>query len=328
MWSEAGETVLDPFCGCGTTLLESSLMDRPSIGVDNNAVACLISRAKTQQYTRIDFENIIEFEKTLNKKMKKITLDEVWKPVYENMGYWFAPEAIDDLSRLLGAINTLSGNPRIFALAVFSSIVVRVSFQDSDTRYTRVNKEYQNGDAIRWYQNKQRDMNAKLQEIIDLPRASCSVYLNDSRDIPFIQNNSVKLIVTSPPYLNAYDYHKYHRHRLQWIEGDVKLARDLEIGKHDTFTRKGAKPEPYFKDMERCFLEWYRILKLGGRALIVVGDAIVSGKPVPVGDKFLEICEEIGFYCEKRWTRKLLKTKKSFHPKSRIDKEHLLLFKK
>ena len=32
-----GDTVLDPFAGCGTTLLESVVMGRPAVGVDNNA---------------------------------------------------------------------------------------------------------------------------------------------------------------------------------------------------------------------------------------------------------------------------------------------------
>ena len=45
-WSKPGDLVLDPFCGSGTTLLECSLAGRNSIGIDNNPVATLISRAK------------------------------------------------------------------------------------------------------------------------------------------------------------------------------------------------------------------------------------------------------------------------------------------
>ncbi len=40
-------SVLDPFCGTGTTLLESKLHGFPSIGVDANPVCVLVSRAKT-----------------------------------------------------------------------------------------------------------------------------------------------------------------------------------------------------------------------------------------------------------------------------------------
>ena len=45
-FSNVGETVLDPFCGSGTTLVEAIGLGRNVIGVDNNPVATLISSAK------------------------------------------------------------------------------------------------------------------------------------------------------------------------------------------------------------------------------------------------------------------------------------------
>jgi len=48
-YTTPGQTVLDPFAGCGTALLESVIAGRNAIGIDNNAVACLVSRAKTAQ---------------------------------------------------------------------------------------------------------------------------------------------------------------------------------------------------------------------------------------------------------------------------------------
>jgi DNA modification methylase len=132
--------------------------------------------------------------------------------------------------------------------------------------------------------------------------------------------------VTSPPYLNAYDYHKYHRQRLHWIGGSVEFARDLEIGSHDEFTRTNAKPDGYFKDMDACFAEWARVLKKGGRCLIVVGDAIVSKQPVHVGDMFIDLLAAHGLDQEERWIRTLHSTKRAFNVKnSRISHEHVLL---
>jgi DNA modification methylase len=222
----------------------------------------------------------------------------------------------------------LPDKPRLLAMAVLSAIIVNVSYQDSDTRYSRKVRSYHQGYAIRYYKNKLKDVLFRLEEIEKLPREKCEVRLGDSRNLDWIADNSIRLIVTSPPYLNAYDYHKYHRHRLHWINGDINFARDIEIGKHDDFSRPEAKPDQYFKDMRKCFVEWYRVLSVGSRALIVIGDAIVSGKPVSVGDEFTGLCKEIGFKVDSHWIRKINKNKKSFNRQARIDEEHLILIRK
>jgi DNA modification methylase len=317
--------ILDPFCGCGTTLLESILLQRPAIGVDNNAVAYLISKAKTLPYSENDLCILIELKSRLD-NVKNSERNKFFIPKYKSINYWFDDDAIFDLGLLRAEIDNLPEKPKALALAVFSSIIVRASYQDSDTRYTKVAKTYSPKSAIKWFQIKLSDTINRLYRIINLPKSDCKVYLDDSRQLKFLGDQSIKLIVTSPPYLNAYDYHKYHRHRLHWINGDISFARDLEIGKHDVFTRPKATPDAYFEDMNVCFKEWYRILQNEGRVLVVIGDAIVQGNAVPVGDIFVELCEDIGFVCEKRWIRNLNTNKKSFNQRARINEEHLILF--
>ena len=81
--------------------------------------------------------------------------------------------------------------------------------------------------------------------------------------------------------------------------------------------------------MDACFSEWARVLNKGGRCLIVIGDAIVSKKPVFVGDRFVDLLEEHGIKLEKRWIRTLHSTKRAFNVQnSRISHEHVLLFVK
>lgn len=55
--SKEGETIMDPFCGCGTTLVEAKILNRKSIGVDSNPLACLISKVKS---TKIDNFKLID----------------------------------------------------------------------------------------------------------------------------------------------------------------------------------------------------------------------------------------------------------------------------
>lgn len=328
-YSQPGDLVLDPFAGSGTTLLEASLLERPSIGVDNNAVAHLVSRAKIAQYTADDVKRMKEFVYDLpSARTFDVIGAEVDIPSYKEVDYWFDPEAKLDLGYLRERIRLLPEPAQTLALATLSSIIVRVSYQDSDTRYAKVDKPYTVGSALKWYKQKLSQAIRGVQEISNQPRANAATYLADTRSIPFVADTSVQLIVTSPPYLNAYDYHKYHRHRLHWIDGDVELARDQEIGKHDTFTRKQAVPEPFFDDMTMCFQEWRRVLRPSGYALIVIGDSIVSGQPVPVGDRFVDILQGMGFTLDTRWIRTVKAARKSFNSHARIQQEHVLLFKK
>lgn len=326
LWTSEGDVVLDPFCGCGTTLLESILLGRTAIGVDNNAVACLISKAKTATYSSQDIKTLRRFSETLEEVLDDPKL-QISLPQYKNFEYWFSEEVRVDFGKLKAVIQKLSEKPQLFAKAVFSAIIVRYSNQDSDTRYARIEKDYKPRSAINWYILKLNKAINRLAEIMNVPKAKAEVLCQDSRNLDNLSDNSVNLIVTSPPYINAYEYHKYHRHRLHWIDGDVSFARDNEIGRHGTFSRPNATPEKYFDDMFRCFEQWNRVLAPEGRILIVVGDGIVAGKPVAVGDEFVELLRETGLVLEDRWVRRLKVRTKSFNQRARTKEEHMLLFR-
>jgi|SRR6185312_4476875 len=327
-WSNEGDLIYDPFCGCGTTLLEASLLNRPSIGTDNNSVAVLVSQAKTANYNKSDLLTLISYSENFDNLISKTRPLKKLIPNNKNFNYWFSPEVLLRLSALK---RTILENPQPIQnllLSIFSSIIVKVSYQDSDTRYARIDRKVTVPDVDRAFKLKLNDVISSLSEIINSPRASAIVREADARNVPFIKTDTIDLIVTSPPYLNAYDYHKYHRQRIHWISGHVDFARDIEIGSHDEFTRNGATPENYFADMKSCFTEWSRVLKSKGRCLIIIGDAIVSKKPVFVADQFIILLKEVGLQLEDRWIRELRTTKKTFNGNSRINKEHILLLKR
>jgi len=45
-----GQAVFDPFCGSGTTLVEAQRLGFPTVGVDLNPIACLLTKVKTTPY--------------------------------------------------------------------------------------------------------------------------------------------------------------------------------------------------------------------------------------------------------------------------------------
>lgn len=331
LWTTPGDLVYDPFNGCGTTVFEASLAGRRGVGTDNNAVAILASRAKTAIYSKADLETLNAFAERTAGGLDFAPPRPDLIPTNKNFHYWFDPVTVERLAALKGLILAEKDPVRTLLMAVFSSIIVRVSYQDSDTRYSRKLREVTADEVDAALRSRLADTISRIPDAMINGRGSVDVIQADSRSVPFIETGSVSLIVTSPPYLNAYDYHKYHRQRLHWIGGDesVAFARDLEIGSHDEFTRNNATPDRYFDDMNACFSEWARVLKKGGHCLIVVGDAIVSKQAIHVGDRFIDLLREQGLLEEKRWIRTLHSTKRAFNVKnSRISHEHVLLFGK
>jgi site-specific DNA-methyltransferase (cytosine-N4-specific) len=328
-WTKKGELVYDPFVGSGTSVLEASLLGRPSIGTDNNSVAFLVSKAKTATYSPLDIVSLKGFADNLDVMLPKTKAQAKLIPDNKNFLYWFSDEVLEKLAALKKLILAEQEPRQTLLMAVFSSIIVRVSFQDSDTRYAKIERVVNPSDVGKNFKAKLIEVIERLPEINVAGRAAAHVYQADARSVPFIKSESVSLVVTSPPYLNAYDYHKYHRQRIHWIGGSVEFSRDKEIGCHDVFTRPRATPEKYFVDMEACFSEWQRITRKGGRCLIVIGDAIVSRQPVFVADIFVDLMKKLSFPLESRWIRELPTTKRSFNvTNSRINQEHVLLFRK
>jgi site-specific DNA-methyltransferase (cytosine-N4-specific) len=328
-WTVKGELIYDPFVGCGTTLLEASLLGRPSIGTDNNPVAVLVSRAKSANYVPAHIDSFRAFAASIDRVLPHARPERELIPTDKNFRYWFSEEVLDRLSALKKLILATPEPIQTMLMAIFSSIIVRISYQDSDTRYAKTKRVVRPADVDKIFKAKLIDVSERLIQIIVPGRASVAVHQADARSVPFVESRSVALIVTSPPYLNAYDYHKYHRQRIHWIDGNVEFARDIEIGSHDEFTKPYATSDGYFRDMGHCFSEWQRVLRKGGRAFIVIGDAIVSKKPVHVGDSFVDLMAKHGMNIEKRWIRELHSTKRAFNIRnSRITHEHILLFAK
>ena len=70
LFTKKGDVVLDPFAGCGTTVVESQLLNRNSIGNDLNPLATLISKVKTTPISTKKLETIIGLLDKIEKEIK------------------------------------------------------------------------------------------------------------------------------------------------------------------------------------------------------------------------------------------------------------------
>ncbi len=153
----SGETIYDPFCGSGTTLLEAKLSSRFTkiIGSDINPLACLISKVKT---TPIDTKVLKEEYIEVLNKSKQYKKEELKTPPVYNIDFWFKKDVIYKLNRIKKAIYEIEDSDvRDFFKIVFSSIIRSVSnTRNNEFKLYRISKdnlEYFHPDVYKEFSN-------------------------------------------------------------------------------------------------------------------------------------------------------------------------------
>ena len=343
--SSPGETIGDIFCGSGTTLLESLRHNRHTVGIDANPLAVLISKSKITNLSVSDFNEIREHRVACDEIRSEIVPGQYplwkgspfasngWRPSPDICEFWFVPHVVEELAEILKMIEQVrSKSARLLCKVAFSGIIVRVSKQDSDTRYVRREKNIKPGDTMRIYLTRLDALNAMAREMnralrCDMPRRVILADLLKSPETP-----PFDLVVTSPPYPNAYSYHLYHRTRLIWLGYDPIEFKTVEIGSHRKYSAKGpnrATPETFRREFETVFT-WLRDrLNDGRHACFVIGDSKIQGEMVDNASLIADTARASGFREIARIDRTIASTSKAFNPKiGRIKSEKILIMRK
>ena len=161
--SSVGDTVGDIFCGSGTTLVEALTLKRHAVGIDANPLACLIASTKTTSIDETESQTLQRLAARSREFGESIItgdsndlfpgerfISSAWRPDFNRLNFWFDEHVIEELAEVLSWCKALpSEASRNLALTSFSSIVVAVSKQDSDTRYVRRDKNIPQGDTMR-----------------------------------------------------------------------------------------------------------------------------------------------------------------------------------
>lgn len=326
--------VLDPFCGSGTTLVEAISLGFDAVGIDVNPLACLISRVKTTPLPR-------GFCQTANQIVEnarvRVAKREIQVPPIPRLDHWFNPNVQNALAALRHEIN-LVGIPSLKeALQVaLSSIIVKVSNQESDTRYAAIEKDIAAKDVFqafnlatsRMYQKMvpfwntlDKCLGKKMGKAIILNKDILSV---KPEDLPF----KIGLVVTSPPYPNAYEYWLYHKYRMYWLDMEPKAVLEHEIGARPHYFKTEPQDEHDFeRQMTKVFSLLSHVMILGSKACFLLGRSIIHGRIVDNAALLQRAAEPNGFVLEDSVNRNILSNHKSFNPKhGNITKEAIMVF--
>lgn len=311
-----GDVVLDPFCGSGTTLLEAKLRGAHSIGVDINALSCLISKVKTTPLTDADASDADLFLGKLERGGAFFVQSDFPVPTGVDIDHWFQKNVSAEISGIVSLIGAhKNGAVRDFMKVALSAVIVRVSNQESDTRYAAIQKNIRDGETTALFMRKARDnLDYAARSFTGDESARVDVHNGDSRDLAFIPSGAVDCVVTSPPYANSYDYYLYHKFRSAWLGLDFKFAQNGEIGSRREYSSLKQKPDKWLADVRACLLQLRRVLKSRGSAFFVIGDSVIAGRKIE-GDKLLsDAAHQAGFAVREISSAPLSRHSRAFNP--------------
>lgn len=322
-----GGAVLDPFCGSGTTLVECQAAGVQSIGIDLNPIAALISRVKTHHPGK----RIAPEARAIVDRARSALETDI--PPIPALEHWFSHGAIHALARIRVQLRQMAAGPDLDALRLaLSRIIVRISRQESDTRYAAVEREISEQQVYEEFIDSAAMLDATFTESLGLPfrpRAPARVLSKNVMTVTYQDIGApVGMVICSPPYPNAYEYWLYHKYRMYWLDEDPIAVRTDEIGARPHYFRKNpATPADFERQMGQCFALFDRVLVPRGLVCMVVGRSIIRGVHIDNAALLERAAKGVGFTLSARADRTIPKVKKSFNPShSTITDEVVLVF--
>ncbi len=296
------QTILDPFLGSGTTLLEANLLNMDSIGIELSEFSHLIAKVKIEKYdlNLLEGEIIDILQKTkgfsqiIQKNQKSLFEDWSFEPS-EYFKTWYHPRAIKEIYFYRNLIPNYTNQD---ILKIILSRAARSSRQIPHYDLARPQKPvkskywcikhrrycYPTDNAIKFINRYSWDTIKRIKEFNQV-RTTAKVILlrGDARFIKLPIEKEIGGIFTSPPYLGLIDYHNQHRYAYDLF--NFKEYPEAEIGSPSNGNSNNKK-EDYKNDIVAVLKNMKNYIKLGSKIFIVVNDK---------HNLYSEIAQECGF---------------------------------
>jgi hypothetical protein len=323
------EFILDPFGGSGTVALETILSGRAALYADANPLGRLITAVKTRPMDPITLADAgLEVMDTFYRSRARKLPDVV------NLGKWFDPKVISELVRLRAAIGNLKDDTvRDFMRVTFSAVARKAS--NSDPRFS-VPVRYRIEDArntLPVLDLFASQLKANIARIASLehvhPLGAVMPVGVDARQLTSaigepLPDNSVGMVISSPPYASAQKYIRAASLSLGWLDlapsNGLRWLEDKTIGREhhakaswsnvgstgiehaDRLISTIAKENQsrakifstYLIEMRAALAEAVRVLRPSGCFVLVIGDNTVCGRRFASSDYLRLMLEDMG----------------------------------
>lgn len=237
-YSSPGDTVIDPFCGRGTTNYVARVLGRNSIGCDLNPVAWVYTKAKTDPVRQIGrilkrVEAIQELVTTEDRKSKNDFQRLAWSP--EVLGF------LNSARRELNWRHSKTD----WTLAAFILVYLHAKMGGGLSNQMRQSKSMSPDYAVRWWTKKglsppeidpveflQKRIRWRYEKGLISRDCDTRILLGDSsRKLSLCEDVEASLLITSPPYMGITNYQYDNWIRL-WALGGPELPEHKSEYRH------------------------------------------------------------------------------------------------
>jgi DNA modification methylase len=339
---KTGGRLLDPFMGSGTTAVEGARLGHHVDGIETNPFMAFMAKVKTRDYSRINGIDRAALECLQHRQRADAFILPKDSTLVERKGLekWLLNRSVAvRFEQLRTAIANVQPSPRrellLFALLSSMEDVANARKDGKCWRYKANWKRLS-------FSGKSLDEAFAAQVIRFIEDIKVSPRLNGNativrgdarRDMHRAgQNDSLfDAILTSPPYLNSFDYTDIYRPEMLMMQaannsGDLRKMRFDTLRSHVQVAWKPSAPldipllvktiraidstglwcgripdmvNAYFVDLDQVIAAAAKRLKTGGTAGFVVADSAYCGVVIPVGSILAEIFERRGFTIQK-----------------------------
>ena len=258
--------VLDPFVGSGTVLREAAAMSLSAVGFEINPSAWAISRLN-------------EFA-SHSGESRAGAISEVREALLREFPIMmFAARTEMPTDALLARLRRVRAELSEDSRALLNALVIVLDLFRNRITPAFIHDRFA----------------AVSSAVSDLPysRSPVRAELRDARDLS-LADQSVDFVVTSPPYINVFNYHQNYRRSVEVLGWNVLRVARSEIGANRANRGNRFRTvTQYCVDMAMVLAELARVLRPSARAMLIVGyQSNVLGAPFFNADIVERIADE------------------------------------
>ena len=287
-FTKPGDTVGDPFGGRGTTILQASMLGRKGLSNDVNPLSERLAYPKinpvtideiAQRLSEIDFKKDVDLSK--EDDMSMFYHADTYKEIINLRNYLKTNR--DDVDRFIEmiAISRLHGHSNgFFSAYSFPQISVPKSNQIKINKTRGIEPEYRDVPSRILRKAKVTLKSGNVHKLRQFKKHQ-KLTTGDSRNLKGWEDESVDLVVTSPPFLNQVDYVQD-----TWVETwFCGIDKDLVEGK----IVQTPDLSKWMEFISNTLSELNRVVKPGGLIAMEVGEVKYKGKILNLDEKIVEL---------------------------------------